>query len=183
MTISTPRPVAAPDNVAQLVDGCTHCITQCDVLLKLIKVEDFINSSGGSSIGAHVRHVLDRFQCLFKGLPSGHIDYDARKRDHDLETNIEAAAFALASIGKRIETLGRDGFGAVPLHVQESVFHEGPSVTTASTLERELMGLITHTTHHLAIIALLIKPLGYVVDDDFGKAPSTILYERKHPQA
>jgi hypothetical protein len=40
------------------------------------------------------------------------------------------------------------------------------------------MGLISHSTHHLAIIGLLAKSLGCQMDSDFGKAASTILYER-----
>ena len=170
MTISSPRSVAVSNDISQLVDGCRHCNTQCDLLLKLITTEDFVNNALGSSVGAHVRHVLDRFQCFFTGIAVGHIDYDARKRDPAIETNIEAAAFALASISKRVEMLMQESPVNSVLSVQESVYHQGPSVTTSSTIERELMGLITHTTHHLAIIALLIKPMGYALDADFGKA-------------
>ena len=39
------------------------------------------------------------------------------------------------------------------------------------------MGLITHTTHHLAIMGMIARDLGYHLDDDFGKAPSTIVFE------
>ena len=39
------------------------------------------------------------------------------------------------------------------------------------------MGLVTHSIHHLAIIALIVKSYGYEMDSDFGKAASTILYE------
>jgi len=182
MTISTPRPVAVSNDIAQLVDGCRHCNTQCDLLLKLISPDDFVNNTHGSSVGTHVRHMLDRFQCFFAGITAGHIDYDARKRDHAIETNIEAAAFALASISKRVDLLVQESPVNSVLNVQESVYHQGPSVTTSSTIERELMGLITHTTHHLAMIALLIKPMGYALDADFGKAPSTILYERQRSE-
>ena len=77
--------------------------------------------------------------------------------------------------------------------VRESVYHQGPSVEIPSTVDRELMGLISHSIHHLAhrahtaismndthlaIIALITKSFGYRLDSDFGKAPSTILYER-----
>jgi hypothetical protein len=51
-------------------------------------------------------------------------------------------------------------------------------VSITSTVDRELMALITHSIHHLAIIALIVKSYGYEMDDDFGKAPSTIVYER-----
>lgn len=132
----------------------------------------------GSSVGTHLRHVLDRFQCFFNGLPSCHIDYDARKRDQSIASNLDAALFAFTSISKRMEAIAGSTFVATELSVQESVHHEGPPVRISSSVERELMGLITHTTHHLAIIALLVKSMGYEVDKDLGKAASTILYER-----
>lgn len=130
---------------------------------------------GGSSIGAHLRHILDRYQCFFSGLESGCVDYDGRKRDQSIETSLEAATFAVASIGKRIERLQLPGS---PLQIKESVHHLGPQVLVDSSMSRELMGLITHTTHHLAIIAMLARKQGYQLPEDFGKAPSTILHER-----
>lgn len=189
MTISISRPNAIADLNAQvqLVEGCRYCLTQCELLLKIVSPEDFALANNGASIGTHLRHVLDRFQCFFNGLATGHIDYDARKRDHAIATSPEAAAFALASISRRVETIASntgnnnaENISAV-LSVQESVHHLGPAVTVGSTVERELMGLIVHATHHLAIIAMLARQMGYVVDKDFGKAPSTILYERQQP--
>ncbi|MDB3909913.1 hypothetical protein N9390_10335 [Gammaproteobacteria bacterium] len=41
-----------------------------------------------------------------------------------------------------------------------------------------MMGLITHSIHHLAVIALQAKAFGYPLNDDFGKAASTLVYER-----
>ena len=31
--------------------------------------------------GAHLRHVLDFYQCFLNGVGSSHIDYDSRRRD------------------------------------------------------------------------------------------------------
>lgn len=197
MTISIPRPRATVDQNGQeqLVKGCRYCLTQCELLLKIVSAEDFALANNDASIGTHVRHVLDRFQCFFNGLATGHIDYDARKRDPAIATSLDAAAFALASIARRVEALASDtGNNSVDissadnncagngLSVQESVHLPGPAVIVGSTVERELMGLITHTTHHLAIIAMLVKQMGYVVDKDFGKAPATIRYEHQQQQ-
>ena len=178
MTSPTPRATPSVNDQMQLIEGCRHCMAQCDSLLKLISHQDFVDCSRGASVGAHMRHVLDRFLCLFNGLPSLVVDYDARKRDRSIETNLQAAAFALASVSKRIDAIAQTSPAQMTLSVQESVFHEGPAVALQSTLERELMGLITHTTHHLALIALLAKSMGYALDADFGKAASTIRYER-----
>lgn len=162
-----------------LIDGCINCIEQCDQILSIVSQDNFTDGSkGSSSIGAHIRHVLDRFHCFFAGLADASIDYDARKRDPEIEQNVEAATFALESVARRIERLRLLPFCNELICVKESVLPSSPAVEISSTLERELLGLITHSIHHLAIIALLAKSFGHQMDSDFGKAPSTIVYER-----
>ena len=162
-----------------LIGGCTNCIAQCDQILSIIPQENFTDDSkGSSSIGEYVRHILDRFHCYFAGLAGASIDYDARKRDPEIEQNVEAAMFALGSVARRIERLHSLPFCSELIGVKESVLSSSPAVEINSTLERELMGLIAHSIHHLAIIALLARSFGHHMDSDFGKAPSTIVYER-----
>ena len=164
---------------AQLIHGCKHCVNQCDELLNMVSQQVYGSfPEGTSSIGAHMRHILDRYLCFFAGLQNGLIDYDARKRDKSIETNLEAAAFALTSVSRRIDAMTLSEELGKTITVRESVYHQGPSVEIPSTVDRELMGLISHSIHHLAIIALITKSFGYRLDSDFGKAPSTILYER-----
>ena len=167
------------DSKTLLIDGCLNCIAQCDQILSIVSHDNYTDGSrNSSSIGAHVRHILDRFQCFFAGLTDASIDYDARKRDPEIEQNLEAATFAVASLARRVEQLRDSSVGDEPISVKESVLSSSPSVGVSSSAERELMGLITHSIHHLAIIALLAKTFGYQLDSDFGKAPSTIVYER-----
>lgn len=163
----------------QLIEGCRHCLSQCELLLNLVSEDDFVARVGSASVGTHVRHVLDRFQSFFNGLPAGHIDYDSRNRDPQLETSLPAARVALASFEPRIGALASGVPGPdASVSVQDCVYHNAPPVTLGSNIDRELMGLISHTTHHLAILVLLLRPLGYELDPDFGKAPSTIRFER-----
>jgi len=175
---------AAELDIEQLREGCHFCLGQCDRLLAELTVEDYVCATEVSSIGAHVRHILERFQCFLAGLPEQAIDYDARKRDKSLESNPQSAAFALASILRRIDELDLSQFAnngniaAANVSVRESVHPQLGAVLVNSTLERELLSLISHSIHHLAIIAMLAKPLGYEFGDDFGKAPSTIIHEQ-----
>lgn len=178
MANSVPRPVATLNSQAQLLEGCRFCINQCELLLRTLTPEDFSAGENGASVGAHLRHVIERFQCFFNGLSSSHIDYDGRKRDQLIANNLEAANFAFASINKRLESLEDLDPDLPVLSIQELVHHLGTPVNISSTLGRELLGLIAHTTHHLAIVALLAKSMGYELDRDFGKAPSTIQHER-----
>ena len=167
------------DSDAQrLILGCKHGLDQCAALVQQLSDSSFTYvEESNSSIGCHLRHILDRYQCFFSGLNSGCVNYDERKRDKSIESNLEAASFAIASATRRIEDLENNSQNSIK--VQESVHHLIPQVLIESTVDRELMSLISHTTHHLAIIALIAKGLGYNLGSDFGKAPSTIVYERK----
>ncbi len=168
-----------PNSKLLLVGGCMNCIEQCDQILSIVSQENYCDESkGSSSMGAHIRHILDRFHCFFAGLGDASIDYDARKRDREIEQNLEAATFALASVARKIEQMRTSVTSIELISVRESVLPSSPAVEIPSTVERELMGLITHSIHHLAIIALQAKSFGYQIDSDFGKAPSTIVYER-----
>ena len=64
--------------------------TNLDVLLQLKDLLKIISPAAysdplpllhGSSVGQHVRHTLEFYQCLFEQAPHGFVDYDARKRD------------------------------------------------------------------------------------------------------
>src|SRR5689334_10682343 len=48
--------------------------------------------------GAHLRHIVEFYQCFLEGLPSSHIDYDARRRDESIECDRASASAAIWSI-------------------------------------------------------------------------------------
>lgn len=181
------RRIARPGtegSASLLISGCSNCLAQCDQILTILSPKNFAEPAGESaSIGAHIRHILDRFHCLFAGLPAASIDYDDRKRDREIEHNLEAARFALATVRRRVEQLGELSSDAGLIRVREAVLPASPAVEIASTLDRELMSLITHSIHHLAVIVLIARSLGYEVDDDLGKAPSTLAFERSETPA
>lgn len=169
----------AKDEPAQIISACVCCVDQCVQLLELISTAAYVDCSvSSSSVGSHIRHILERFQSLFNGLPDGTVDYDSRRRDKSVENELSAGLIALASLKQDLETAQLRTALADRVMVRESLHPQSPQVTIASTVERELMSLLTHSIHHLAIIALLLKPYGYQLDKDFGKAPSTIIYER-----
>lgn len=165
------------DRTGWLIEGCITCVNQCDELLRDMPVEIFSSrGDGNSSIGAHIRHVIDRYQCFFHGLEAGNIDYDDRRRGTAVETDPAAAARALAETRRRFDDLDVDTCAA-EISVRELVHYQGEPATAASTLERELMGLITHSIHHLAIIAMIARYCRFPIPENLGKAPSTIAAE------
>jgi uncharacterized damage-inducible protein DinB len=48
-----------------------------------------------------------------------------------------------------------------------------PTATVRSSVGRELAFVVSHTIHHCAVIALLLRDLGVAVPPRFGYAPST----------
>jgi hypothetical protein len=52
-------------------------------------------------------------------------------------------------------------------------------VLSASTALRELQFLVSHTVHHYAVIALILRARGLEPGPDFGVAPSTLKYEQE----
>ncbi len=166
------------DEVRKLKSGCQFSLSQCQELLNCLSESDYqASDSHSSSIGGHVRHILDRFQSFFQGLPKQHIDYDRRGRDKSVENSLESARFALASALSQLDGLELNQVRSSQLIIAETVHQQGLTAQVSSTAERELMSLVTHSTHHLAIIALLARALGRSVAPDIGKAPSTVVYE------
>ncbi len=167
------------EHTESLLAGCRQCLGQCQELLQLVDADVFARAAENcSSIGAHLRHVLDRFQSFFNGLQSDCIDYDERRRDASIEANLEAANFALTTTVRRMRELSANDLQGRAIAIRESVHAETPPTCLDSTIERELMALVTHTTHHLALIAVILRQQGMALDSHFGKAPSTIRHEQ-----
>jgi uncharacterized damage-inducible protein DinB len=53
-----------------------------------------------------------------------------------------------------------------------------PPVVAATSAERELAFVVSHTIHHNALIRVMVKLIGADVASDFGYAPSTIVDQR-----
>src|SRR5882672_10930797 len=51
-----------------------------------------------NTIGQHVRHIIELFQCLEKGYSDGTVDYEKRKRDIEIETDKDLACNLLYRI-------------------------------------------------------------------------------------
>lgn len=127
-----------------------------------------------STIGKHTRHFLECYQCLIKQYASGHICYDSRPRDTELETNPKTALQALEELIQQISLLDE----STPLVLATTLSADKPIQTT---IHRELLHNYEHTTHHLALIRVgfnLLKT-DVVVDENFGFANSTIEHSKK----
>jgi hypothetical protein len=176
MTLSTqPEHSTHPqayDNIAYLEQGLA--------LLDQIEDEHYAATLPPvfvSGVGAHIRHILDHFDCLLDGLPSGRVDYDRRRRDPRVENE---RLFAIESIRTLIDRLLAlpAGAGEVALTVRMDSGSDAP-VWATSSLTRELQFLTSHTIHHYALVAAILGHAGCTVSRRFGISPSTLRHQRQ----
>ncbi len=127
--------------------------------------------AGHSAVGAQFRHILDHYESLVSGIETGRVDYDARARNPQLEAD---PACACRAARRYIEVLARLERGAdITLMVQADSGAGTEPDWRESSLGRELQFLASHTTHHYALIRLLLALQGIECSTDFGMAPST----------
>lgn len=127
-----------------------------------------------SSIGSHVRHILDHIHSFLTGRNSV-IDYDDRERDRSIEKD---RSEAIVEIRRTAAELSQLRPGRMPVTVRALIHDESDFSDFSSSAERELLFLISHTVHHNAIIAAILKESAISVPKNFGLAPSTIAYNK-----
>ncbi|MFN7922384.1 MAG: hypothetical protein U0Q16_19935 [Bryobacteraceae bacterium] len=149
-------------------------LNQAVVLLERVPEDSHTNEVLGQKMGKQMRHVLEFYDCFLANLPSLHVDYSARNRDIAIENDrfiAAAKARELVDALAACDDVRSDGVVWVRTEEGEDF--------TMSSVGRELQTLASHTTHHFAIIALLLRMQGIEVDREFGVSQSTIQYWKK----
>ena len=136
-----------------------------------------LENLSGSSIGQHVRHVIEFYQCMMKGCQQAIINYDERVRDKMIE---ESREFAVQSINKILFDL-KTMDPQKPL-VLEVSYEKGTSIKLSTTLEREMVYNIEHAIHHMALIKIGIRETNNAIKlpKEFGVASSTIQHQQEN---
>lgn len=137
-----------------------------------------IEAMFSNRIGAQVRHILEFYECFLHGVPCSYIDYDARRRDPEVEASPQAAIRKLNTFIQRLSADGwQDDF--LRVRMEDAPPEHTISASLSSSVSRELQMLISHTVHHYALIAMALRILDVPVDPAFGVAPSTIRYQQQ----
>ena len=129
-----------------------------------------------SGIGPHFRHCLDHYQSFLNGMSDREIDYDARVRMTDVETDPVAATALIDSLIADLEQVSSDALEWT-LQSKTDCGKNTASPWSFSSVRRELQFLVSHTVHHYALIALIARHQGNDPGADFGVAPSTLKYQ------
>jgi hypothetical protein len=115
--------------------------------------------------------VLDHVRNLVEGFGSGVINYEARRRGDAAETSPADAVVVIASLRARVAGSLQDESGAV--RVSAMVSRESGMVAASSTLGREVVYVVDHTVHHMAMIRTMLERAGVVCPAGFGLAAGT----------
>ncbi len=165
---------------ATVISAINNNLNNAISLIDAIETSVYTDVSVGpyySSIGSHLRHALDFFDCIIGGLQKNDIDLTARKRDEIISTDPEAAKNHIREIQQQLAAF-IDINTDYLLHVTDNL-GEG-KVTIMYTLESILAQANTHATHHYAIISYMLQALSIeVVIPGFGYNPSTPVPKRE----
>ena len=143
-------------------------------LLKTISDEQYSNATIApyySSIGSHIRHILDVFDCVFEGLSVSKVDLSARKRNEIIELKTAEGLLYFDKIITQLNEFKSSDFE----HVIAVVDDLGLGVIEQNyTLGGLLIQAHSHAIHHFASLGYIISQLGIEIPDtDFGLNPTT----------
>ncbi|KAI9101697.1 hypothetical protein DFS34DRAFT_426441 [Phlyctochytrium arcticum] len=187
----------------ELYKAVTQLLQQYSDLLETIRNDPHLRSSycktskyvPPSTIGKHVRHVLEHFKILLvetkrrtiipQHMPSDEqgnpdhvlqMNYDDRKPKKETAQDIDSAIAMLEDVRKDLLDLAKSSIRmADPVilaaTVRTETFSEAPFVTS---LGREIWFLCHHAIHHAALIRAICLEHQVPVDESFGVSPGTV---------
>ena len=167
-------PTTQTNAMDAVIEPIIQNLTKGEVLLNRLSKASYTNKTVGpyhSSVGEHLRHILDIFDCIFEGLSSGKVDLAARKRNEIVEKEIDAGlAYIQSTIHqlRAMETLAPDTGVEVRDDLGLGV------VVTPYTLAGAMCQAHSHAIHHFACIGYILESLGEAkIEDRFGYNPTT----------
>ena len=125
----------------------------------------------GSSIGSHVRHILDHIHNLSQ--PATTIDYEARRRGDAIESSRVRALHRISELQAAVCALPKNAAPDGTVRISAIPAPGLAPLMLHSTLERECLYVIDHTIHHLAMIRTLLSRAGHCCPSTLGLAAGT----------
>ena len=165
-------------HLQQAVNNIFVQLTDSIIQLSAAQYTEPCASLSDGTIGQHVRHIIELYQCLESGYDSGIVDYEKRKRDHLIETNQDLACILLLQISLSLNKPNKD------LLLSASYDdHSSESVILPTNYYREIAYNLEHTVHHMALMRIGINEVSEIIlSEEFGMASSTIKYRRQCAQ-
>ncbi|TRX40013.1 DinB family protein [Flavobacterium restrictum] len=158
-----------------LIPSIHKSLTELTLLLNQISNEDYARPCtelSHATIGEHTRHIIEMFQCLATNYELGIVNYDARARNIQIQTNTHYAVQQLLEIQQNLVKENK--------HIELQQLIDGEKITIQSNYNRELLYNLEHCIHHQALIKVaLLQCKNISIDVNFGVARSTIEYRKQ----
>lgn len=131
----------------------------------------------GSTLGMHTRHIIEFYQCLLQPHDANVVNYDLRKRDLQLEVDLEFCCSSIDSVLMHLKEINQNS----SLVLTSEIGYGHTLTKVDSGLDRELIYLLEHTIHHMAILKMgCVVSLPHIpFDEHFGLAYSTIKFNQR----
>jgi hypothetical protein len=165
----------------QLQLAVNNVFTQLSLSLDQLSPEQYCQPCSNlshSSIGQHVRHIIEMFQCLEHGYRTGVVNYENRKRDSSIETDKNLACELLRSINLG---LGKEDKNLL----LEGIYHDDSSdlMQFPTNYYREIVYNLEHTIHHMALIRVGLKEIKDLeLPESYGMASATVKHRNSCAQ-
>ena len=155
-----------------IIKSTLKTLQKSEQLLLGLSDEELSNASVSpyySSIGSHLRHIFDFYDCIFNRTES-YVDLTARKRDLDTEAYCNSALCYLERILGYLKSMDTN--------INESVLVFDDLGSGRMEINYTMSALLaqanSHTIHHYAIISYILDRLNIAIaDETFGYNPST----------
>jgi hypothetical protein len=158
-----------------LIAAINTTLNELITLLKQISTLEYCKpcaSLSNATIGEHIRHIIEMFQCLQNNYESGIVNYDNRQRNVLTQTETELAINSIEIIQNSLKKKNKK------IELQKMIEEE--EILIESNYFRELLYNLEHCVHHQALIKVAVLQSGTIsVDENFGVARSTIEYRKQ----
>ncbi|MBN8576425.1 MAG: hypothetical protein J0L66_05750 [Cytophagales bacterium] len=165
----------------QLYDAAHTALLQlADAISQLSNVEFCTPSLALSqaTLGQHLRHTIEFFQCLEIGYPAGNVNYDQRQHDKTIEQD---KTVALTTLQNLIAFVTRQPANKEMIMEVGYLQHSEETIQVATNFLRELTYNIEHAVHHMALMKIGIREVAphVVLAQSFGVAVSTLRHQHE----
>jgi hypothetical protein len=165
----------------QLQQAVNNVFAQLSTTLDKLSQEQYVQPCKtllNATIGQHVRHIIELFQCLENGYDDGLVNYEKRKRDAFIETDKLFATELLSDVHSCLNRQNKS-LNLEACYDDQSDF----PITIQTNFYREIAYNLEHTIHHMALIRIGINEIADInLPAEFGVASSTLKFRKECAQ-